>query len=66
MENQDRERTLAYFERLGPERVRLYTRIDCERFFGGWQARELAEEWLAARESDANAGGFWRKLVGTR
>lgn len=61
----DRHRTIEYFERLGRDRVRLYTRIDCDRFLGGWQVRELADEWLAAKDAEAkHTVGFLRRLVG--
>ncbi|QCG86892.1 hypothetical protein [Azospirillum sp. TSH100] len=52
MEDIDRQRTLAYFERLGKERVRLYTAIDCDRFLGDWQVRELADQWLDAKNAE--------------
>lgn len=63
MDDPDRRRTLDYFERLGPERVRLYAAIDCDRFLGGWQVRELADQWLAAKEAEARARPLWRRLM---
>lgn len=63
MDDPDRRRTLDYFERLGPERVRLYAAIDCERFLGGWQVRELADQWLAAKEAEARSRPLWRRLM---
>lgn len=65
MEEIDRQRTLEYFERLGPERVRLYTAIDCDRFLGNWQVRELADEWLAGKEAEERAKPLWRRLLHT-
>ncbi|MBP2232196.1 hypothetical protein [Azospirillum agricola] len=62
MEDIDRQRTLAYFERLGKKRVRLYAAIDCERFLGGWQVRELADQWLAAQEAEDASTPLWRRL----
>ncbi|CAO3399043.1 hypothetical protein VH569_22580 [Azospirillum sp. 11R-A] len=52
MEDIDRQRALAYFERLGKERVRLYTAIDCDRYLGDWQVRELADQWLDAKNAE--------------
>lgn len=63
MDEQQRRRTIAYFERLGPERVRLYTRVDCDRFLGDWQVRELAEDWLAAQDHGARPERLWRRLL---
>lgn len=63
MEDIDRQRTLEYFERLGKERVRLYAAIDCERFLGGWQVRELADQWLAGQDGDNRARPLWRRLL---
>jgi len=63
MQDIDRQRTLEYFERLGKERVRLYTAVDCDRFLGGWQVRELAEEWLAAKDAEERSAPFWRRLL---
>lgn len=66
MEDIDRQRTLEYFERLGKERVRLYAAIDCERFLGGWQVRELADQWLDAKEAEKGGRPLWRRLGGLR
>ncbi|WP_448190345.1 hypothetical protein [Azospirillum sp. sgz301742] len=63
MQDVDRQRTLEYFERLGKERVRLYTAVDCDRFLGGWQVRELAEEWLAEKEAEERSAPFWRRMM---
>ncbi|WP_158305951.1 hypothetical protein [Azospirillum sp. B510] len=32
--------------------MRLYTAIDCERFLGDWQVRELADQWLDAKNAE--------------
>lgn len=64
MQDIDRQRTLEYFERLGKERVRLYTAVDCDRFLGGWQVRELAEEWLSAKDAEERSTPFWRRIIG--
>lgn len=66
MEDIDRQRTLDYFERLGKERVRLYTAIDCERFLGDWQVRELADQWLDAKNAEDMAQPLWRRLLSDR
>lgn len=66
MEDIDRRRTLEYFERLGKERVRLYAAIDCDRFLGNWQVRELADEWLAAKDAENRRPPLWRRLIGKR
>nr|WP_295830070.1 hypothetical protein [uncultured Azospirillum sp.] len=70
MEDIDRQRTLAYFERLGKERVRLYTAIDCERFLGDWQVRELADQWLDAKNAEDRprllGRPLWRRLLADR
>ncbi len=63
MQDFDRQRTLDYFERLGKERVRLYTAVDCDRFLGGWQVRELAEEWLTTKDAEERSAPFWRRLM---
>lgn len=64
MEDVDRQRKLDYFERLGPERVRLYAAVDCERFLGNWEVRELADQWLAGKEAGPVQAPLWRRLVG--
>ncbi|CAO3407881.1 hypothetical protein [Azospirillum largimobile] len=66
MEDIDRQRTLDYFERLGKERVRLYTAIDCERFLGDWQVRELADQWLDAKNAEDMVQPLWRRLLSDR
>ena len=70
MEDIDRQRTLAYFERLGKERVRLYTAIDCERYLGDWQVRELADQWLDAKNAEDRPRlldrPLWRRLLADR
>lgn len=65
MSEDDRRRTLQYFERLGKDRVRLYAAVDCDRFLGNWQIRELADDWLAAKDEEerASTASFWRRLV---
>lgn len=64
MDETDRRRTLAYFERLGKDRVRLYAAIDCERFLGNWQVRELADEWIAAKEAELKGVSLWQRIRG--
>lgn len=66
MEDIDRQRTLDYFERLGKKRVRLYAAIDCDRFLGGWQVRELADQWLATKEAEDAPRPLWNRLAGRR
>ncbi|MBP2301644.1 hypothetical protein [Azospirillum picis] len=66
MEDIDRQRTLAYFERLGRDRVRLYTAIDCERYLGDWQVRELADQWLDAKQAEEQPRPLWRRLLSER
>lgn len=63
MQDIDKQRTLEYFERLGEKRVRLYSAVDCDRFLGGWQVRELAEEWLAAKGAEESSAPFWRRMM---
>lgn len=63
MEEQDRQRTLDYFERLGRERVRLYSAVDCDRFLGNWEVRELAEQWLSAKDAEENRQPLWRRVI---
>ncbi|MGQ9368754.1 hypothetical protein [Azospirillum sp. ST 5-10] len=65
MSEDDRRRTLQYFERLGKDRVRLYAAVDCDRFLGNWQVRELADDWLTAKDEEERASAsFWRRLIG--
>lgn len=67
LSDDDRRRTLQYFERLGKDRVRLYAAVDCERFLGNWQVRELADAWLAAKDEEERASAsFWRRLMRRR
>lgn len=49
MTQEDRTRLIDYLERLGERKVRLYSGIDCARFFGGWQQAEVVEAWLDGR-----------------
>lgn len=63
LEDVDRQRTLEYFERLGKERVRLYAAVDCERFLGDWQVRELADQWLAEQDAVPRSRPLWRRLL---
>ncbi len=63
LEDVDRQRTLEYFERLGKERVRLYAAVDCERFLGDWQVRELADQWLAEQDAAPRPRPLWRRLL---
>ena len=64
MDDGDRQRALEYFERLGKEKVRLYAAIDCDRFLGNWQVRELADQWLDDKEAEGRPAPLWRRLVG--
>jgi hypothetical protein len=65
MDEKDRLRAIQYFERLGKERVRLYSAVNCDRFLGSWQMRELADEWLAVKVEEERVAGAspWRRLV---
>jgi hypothetical protein len=49
MTQEDRTRLIDHLERLGERKVRLYSGIDCARFFGGWQQAEIVEAWLEDR-----------------
>ena len=42
----DRLRLRDRLERLGEQKVRLMSGVDCVRYFGNWQAAELVDEWL--------------------
>jgi len=42
----DRQRLRDRLERLGEQKVRLMSGVDCVRYFGNWQAAELVDEWL--------------------
>ena len=64
MDSTVRQRTLEYFERLGVEKVREYVALDCERYLGNWQVRELADQWLAAKDAEARRRPLWRRLIG--
>ncbi|WP_207455427.1 hypothetical protein [Azospirillum sp. SYSU D00513] len=66
MDNTTRQRTLEYFERLGLDKVRLYVAIDCERYLGDWQVRELADQWIASKDDEARRRPLWRRLLGRR
>ena len=48
----NRQRCLDWFERLGEDKVRLYAQLDGERFFGDWPTRQLAWNWLAHQEEE--------------
>jgi len=48
----DRRRLWDRLERLGKQKVRLMSGVDCARYFGGWQAAEAVDEWLEARQAD--------------
>lgn len=64
MDDTDRARALDRFERLGRDRVKLYSAIDCDRYLGDWQVRELADAWLEAKDSEARSvAGFWDWLL---
>ena len=63
MDPMDRQRTLDYFERLGRDKVRLYSAIDCDRYLGGWQVRELADQWLDEKAAEEGRMPRWRKTV---
>lgn len=47
----DKQRLVAYLERLGERRVRLFSGVDCDRYFGDWQAAEVIDEWLADKDA---------------
>lgn len=66
MDHTDRQRTIDYFERLGRDKVRLYSAIDCDRYLGDWQVRELADQWLAAKAAEDRPVPLWRRLVRRR
>ncbi|MDR3516342.1 MAG: hypothetical protein P4M00_11025 [Azospirillaceae bacterium] len=51
MNDLERSRLIDRLERLGEQRVRLFSAVDCERFFGGWQVREAIEGWLDGKEA---------------
>lgn len=64
MDEQMRRRHIAYFERLGEQRVRLYTAIDCDRYLGDWQVRELADQWLEAKVLERQAAtADWKRRL---
>lgn len=63
LSDDDRQRTIEYFERLGKDRVRLYAAVDCDRFLGNWQVRELADHWLAQKDSEAADLSIWKRLL---
>ncbi|CBS87967.1 hypothetical protein [Azospirillum lipoferum] len=46
--------------------MRLYTAIDCERFLGDWQVRELADQWLDAKNAEDTPQPLWRRLLADR
>ena len=66
MDHTDRQRTIDYFERLGRDKVRLYSAIDCDRYLGDWQVRELADQWLADKATEERPVPLWRRLVRRR
>ena len=66
MDDATRQRTLEYFERLGLDKVRLYVAVDCERYLGDWQVRELADQWITSKDDEARSRPLWRKLLGRR
>ena len=66
MSPMDRQRTLDYFERLGRDKVRLYSAIDCDRYLGGRQVRELADQWLAEKAAEERPVPLWRRIVRRR
>jgi hypothetical protein len=48
----DRERLRDRLERLGEQKVRLMSGVDCVRYFGNWQAAELVDDWLEFKEAE--------------
>ncbi|HEY0835771.1 MAG TPA: hypothetical protein VGE72_17845 [Azospirillum sp.] len=67
LSDDDRQRKVEYFERLGKDRVRLYAAVDCDRFLGDWQVRELADQWLAQKDEEARAAAsLWKRLLGRK
>ena len=63
----DRRRLWDRLERLGEQKVRLMSGVDCARYFGGWQAAEAVDEWLELKRADRQARpGRLRRLFGTR
>jgi len=63
LSDDDRQRTIEYFERLGKDRVRLYAAVDCDRFLGNWQVRELADQWLAQKDAEAADASIWKRWL---
>lgn len=63
LSDDDRQRTIEYFERLGKDRVRLYAAVDCDRFLGNWQVRELADQWLAQKDAETTDASIWKRWL---
>jgi hypothetical protein len=63
LSDDDRQRTIEYFERLGKDRVRLYAAVDCDRFLGNWQVRELADQWLAQKDAETADASLWKRWL---
>ncbi|EWY39686.1 hypothetical protein N825_06025 [Skermanella stibiiresistens SB22] len=67
MTEDDRRRLLDRLERLGEQKVRLMSGVDCVRFFGNWQAAELVEEWLEFKSVERQEQtGLLGRLFGRR
>jgi hypothetical protein len=68
MTDDDKRRLVEYLERLGERRVRLLSAVDCDRFFGNWQARELIDDWLEDKVEERRTGsrfsGRVRRIAG--
>jgi len=63
----DRRRLRDRLERLGEQKVRLMSGVDCVRYFGNWQAAELVDEWLEFKEAERRRqAGLLQRLFGKR
>jgi hypothetical protein len=63
----DRERLRDRLERLGEQKVRLMSGVDCVRYFGNWQAAELVDEWLEYKDAERQRqSGLLHRLFGRR
>lgn len=63
----DRRRLRDRLERLGEQKVRLMSGVDCVRYFGNWQAAELVDEWLETKDAERQEqSGLLRRLFGKK
>lgn len=46
MNDLKRSRLIDRLGRPGDQRVRLFSAVDCERFFDGWRVHKAIEGWL--------------------